>query len=820
MRLFSMFDDSPQYSTATFPTPRPFQEEAHEALRQGARNGHRCQMLMAPTGSGKTFLGLRAIHEALQKGKRAMFICDRRTLIEQTSAVSDRYGLTAHSVMMADHWKYDRHSPFQIASAQTLARRQWPDVDLIVIDEAHVQMAVWAKKIPTTKAHVIGLSATPFSDGLGKLFSNLVCASSMHALTESGVLVPMRVFSCTRVDMHGAATAGGEWTDGAAAERGMQIIGDVVSEWKKFASDRKTIVFGATIKHCEEMARQFNDAGVMAACFTSDTDQGEREMLLAEYRKPDSSLRVLLSVNALAKGFDVPDVSCVVDVRPLRKSLSEAIQMWGRGLRSSPSTGKQDCLLLDFCIATGQRVLTTRGLVPIQEILLSDRIWDGHEFVSHSGVISRGIKPIIEYAGLKATPCHPVKTAAGWRTLGDCAEKQTAIVSTGIGRATIRECEGYFTGPVLARKKRSSVSACAMRVRWMRVQGIYFAVQLAQWIVKRVPRLQSASTCPEVALCANTWNEAAVPESEREKISRLWRSGDRVPFRVADYCRPVDHGESRNSGKLGVDGTGSHRQQRTLRAGEYSVGEQAIEYGKSPREQVGSSDAQIHSRAPGNKVFRGYAAVVTFFRNVIRRYRRSVSPSVMQTEGEVWDILDCGPRNSFTCEGLLVHNSGNIVRMADDFADIYYNGLDALDQGEKLDKTIRRDNDEKPEGKACPQCGYQPCGRRCVSCGYEHQAPALIEHEAGTMQEIMIGGKKYADDKRHLWEQACTYARGYSIPEKQLGRARHIYRDITGEWPDHTWSLATTQSVPITRAVFNKIKSNNIRWAKARGLAA
>ena len=124
--------------------------------------------------------------------------------------------------------------------------------------------------------------------------------------------------------------------------------GDVVAEWRKFAENRKTIVFGATIAHCEEMARSFNDAGIMAACFTSDTRETERAALFAEYRKPDSELRVLLSVNALAKGFDVPDVECVCDVRPLRKSLSEAIQMWGRGLRSSPNTGKKDCLLLDF----------------------------------------------------------------------------------------------------------------------------------------------------------------------------------------------------------------------------------------------------------------------------------------------------------------------------------------------------------------------------------------------------------------------------------------------------------------------------------------
>ncbi len=345
---FAFYDDAPNYQSATFPVPRPFQDEAHEALRRGAREGHRCQMLMAATGGGKTFLGLRIIHEALKKGKLAIFVCDRRTLINQTSAVADSYGLSAHGVMMSDHNRFDPSMPFQIASAQTLARRRWPDADVIVIDEAHTQHKVWTEHIQNTRAAVIGLSATPFSDGLGRLFTNLVNATSMHHLTESGVLVPMRVFSCSKVDMRGAATAGGEWTDLAAQERGMEIIGDVVTEWQKFASDRKTIVFGATIKHCEEMARQFNDSGIMAACFTSDTTESEREMLLTEYRKPDSSLRVLLSVSALAKGFDVPDVGCVYDVRPLRKSLSEAIQMWGRGLRSSPNTGKTDAILLDF----------------------------------------------------------------------------------------------------------------------------------------------------------------------------------------------------------------------------------------------------------------------------------------------------------------------------------------------------------------------------------------------------------------------------------------------------------------------------------------
>lgn len=331
-----------------FPSPRDFQQRAHEALRAGVRDGHRCQVLMAPTGGGKTYLGLRIAKEAIDKGKRVVFVCDRTTLINQTSETSDRYGLTDHGIIQSDHWRTKPQHLFQIASAQTLARRKWPKADVIIVDECHTQHTAWTDHIKTTQAVVIGLSATPFSPGLGKMFSRVVNAATMRELTDNNVLVPMRVLSCVRPDMTGAKTnSRGEWDDNEAAERGTAIIGDVVAEWQRHGEQRKTIVFGSTIKHCEQLCAEFNAAGVMAAVFTSHTTPAERESLLAEYRKPDSVLRVLVSVEALAKGFDVPDVACVVDCRPLRKSLSTAIQMWGRGLRSSLETGKIDCILLD-----------------------------------------------------------------------------------------------------------------------------------------------------------------------------------------------------------------------------------------------------------------------------------------------------------------------------------------------------------------------------------------------------------------------------------------------------------------------------------------
>ena len=366
-----------------FPAPREFQETTLEALREGIRQGHRRQCVMAPTGGGKTYIGMRLIYKIVANERRALFAADRITLINQTSETAERYGLWNHGIIQANNPRMDLSRPFQIGSLQTMQNRGWPlDVDLVIVDECHSMMKTWVdyatqeytccprcsrglitdptrSEFPRCESSVcgwkapiiIGLSATPFSKGLGKVFTNLVNAATMHELTELGILVPMRLFSCRKPDMSGAATVGGvngEWTAEAAGERELAIVGDVVTEWTRHAHNLKTIVFGATIVHCEELCKQFNECGIQAACFTSNTTDEERAVLLEEYRRHDSSLRVLISVEALAKGFDVPDVECVCDCRPLCKSLSTAIQMWGRGLRSSKETGKTECLLLDF----------------------------------------------------------------------------------------------------------------------------------------------------------------------------------------------------------------------------------------------------------------------------------------------------------------------------------------------------------------------------------------------------------------------------------------------------------------------------------------
>lgn len=804
--------DYANYHSARFPEPRPFQTAAHEKLRDGFRAGHKNQLLMSPTGSGKTFLGLRIAHEALAKGKRAIFVCDRTTLIDQTSATADRYGLSAHGVIQASHWRTDYSRPFQIASAQTLARREWPDADVIIIDEAHTQLKGWTEHINTCRAAVFGLSATPFSPGLGKLFTNLVNATTMHELTQSGVLVPMRVFSCTTPDMRGAETAGGEWTDTAAAKRGMEIVGDVVSEWVKLGENRKTIVFGATIAHCEELCRQFIGAGVMAAVFCADTTPTERKELLTEYRKPDSSLRVLISVEALAKGFDVPDVGCVVDCRPLRKSLSTAIQMWGRGLRSSPETGKTDCLARDTL------VLTDKGEVKIQDITLDHLVWDGLNFVCHAGAVCKGVQRVIEYDGLIATPDHEVMTNDGWKRIEEAAGRQLRIARTGFGGQPIRFTDNCFSED--SEQRMQSASGGAVRQMWgaaLRTLSQHSqasgncGMSTLQWASAGAGAAMAVPTMPVA--------DAAVQQPKQRGIRALRGAWNRVSLFVGERSGAL--GGFTPWGARPRDAIGQTGQQRSLRAGESS-----LDGGCGQHEQHASvwRQASVHSLSqelPACEVRGCHSVSNDQSGSDGRSDKRALADAVPQTEREVWDVLNAGPLQRFTANGRLVHNcilldhSGNILRFAEDYTGIFYNGLSELDMGEKLDKAIRKEPDEE-HGKGCPACGYKPFAKRCMACGFEIQKTSEVEQVPGEMREVIIGKAKAAENHEHLWQQVCAYARAHSAPGKQQGRAAHIFKDVVGTWPPRSWDFESTPGAEISRALMNKIKSKNIAFQKAR----
>lgn len=91
------------------------------------------------------------------------------------------------------------------------------------------------------------------------------------------------------------------------------------------------------------------------------------------------------------------------------------------------------------CIAEDELVLTDRGLVPIQNVTLSHRVWDGREWVVHDGVVCRGEKEVVTYGGLTATPDHMVFIEGSDRPVqfGDAAAREARLLQSGAGGADV-----------------------------------------------------------------------------------------------------------------------------------------------------------------------------------------------------------------------------------------------------------------------------------------------------------------------------------------------------------------------------------------------
>lgn len=323
---------------------RPHQEIAISKIRDSFRRGHRTPLLQAPTGFGKTLIAVDIIKSALAKGKRVIFIVDRIQLIDQTSEAMDHHGIP-HGVVQGDHWRVN-NEPLQIASLQTfMKRRNKPDADLVIVDEAHGLYKSFVKFMTETWNNLpyIGLSATPFTRGLGKIYDDLIVVETTGSLIEKGYLSNFEAYGAP-IDLKGVRTVAGDF-NGADLEKKVnkkKLIGDVVKTWLRLGQNRQTVCFAVSVAHSEAIVDEFIANGVAAAHIDAHTSSEERERILEAHA--DGEIKILSNVGITTKGWDSPETTCLIYARPT-KSLMLHIQILGRVLRKS-SCGS-DAIILD-----------------------------------------------------------------------------------------------------------------------------------------------------------------------------------------------------------------------------------------------------------------------------------------------------------------------------------------------------------------------------------------------------------------------------------------------------------------------------------------
>ena len=195
------------------PNLRPYQTTSIQELRQGVAKKIKRQVLMSPTGSGKTEIAMAVIYGAVLKGKRVVFLCNRINLVNQASRRFYKAGIS-HGIIQGSNTRQTDKQVI-IASIQTVAKRAMPECSLIVIDEVHGASgsAEFRKVIFDNKDKtIIGLTATPWSKGMSKpypelddepLFQRMVVATTIGELITQGFLVDCDIYAPEEPDMSG-----------------------------------------------------------------------------------------------------------------------------------------------------------------------------------------------------------------------------------------------------------------------------------------------------------------------------------------------------------------------------------------------------------------------------------------------------------------------------------------------------------------------------------------------------------------------------------------------------------------------------------------
>ncbi|EKD0972514.1 DEAD/DEAH box helicase [Escherichia coli] len=334
-------------------TPNFAQERALNMLRRDWK-ANDTFMVYSPTGSGKTGLAAFIVAGFVSRGMRALFCVPYTILIGQTANRFVQYGLPGDEIgyIWADHPNYDPDRKIQIASADTLIRRVFPEnIDLLIIDEAHLRKKRILKDIERLRGKgvkVIGLSGTPFSPFLGKYYDRLIKPTTIGELIQRGDLSKYEFYAPTKPDLKGVKTTssleyGRDYNETQLAEImcGSTLVGDIVQNWLENGRDLPTIAFCVNVAHANYLTIQFNLAGVNSEVMTADTPVDERQTII--HRFETGATKIIVSVGVLVAGFD-SDVRCIIYARPTKSEI-RWLQALGRGLRTAP--GKESCLIFD-----------------------------------------------------------------------------------------------------------------------------------------------------------------------------------------------------------------------------------------------------------------------------------------------------------------------------------------------------------------------------------------------------------------------------------------------------------------------------------------
>ena len=345
--------------------PNQMQKAAALSLHKMRENGKNKALLIAATGTGKTYLSAFDVRSV--NPKHMLFIVHREQILHDaadsfidilgTSITKDIGFITGNK---KDFDKKYIFSTIQMMSKPEIHQSFNPDYfDYMIIDEVHKAAAPSYRRIMSyfKPAFLLGMSATPDrpdKENIYELFDyNIALDIRLKDALENNLLCPFHYFGIADITIDGKTIQEeADFNDLTADERVLRILEK--SEYYGFSGERvKGLIFCSHVKEAKLLAEKINEskkndsANWKAAYVTGETSIELREEYVRRLQYDDDEiLDFIITVDTFNEGIDIPEVNQVIMLRPTESSII-FIQQLGRGLRKN-ARGKEYLVAIDF----------------------------------------------------------------------------------------------------------------------------------------------------------------------------------------------------------------------------------------------------------------------------------------------------------------------------------------------------------------------------------------------------------------------------------------------------------------------------------------
>lgn len=330
---------------------REYQQEALNNLQAMRERKETIALLYQATGTGKT---VTAVMDAKRVGGRTLFVAHTMELVNQAYNTFKSLWSETTVGKFADSVK-DTDCNVICGSIQSIALNldsfNDSDFDYVIIDEAHHATAETYQKVLAyfKPKFILGLTATPEradEESILDIFKNTAHKLDVQTAVEIGALVNVRCIRIhTNIDMTKVRFNSVQYNIRdldvkiCVTERNKLIV----DTWLNYVKNKRTVVFCASVKHAEEIARLFRDSGVNAMAVSGSMKTSERNEWLAKFASGE--VKVLCACDLLNEGWDCPQTEVLFMARPTMSKVLYTQQL-GRGMRLSD--GKDFLMVFDF----------------------------------------------------------------------------------------------------------------------------------------------------------------------------------------------------------------------------------------------------------------------------------------------------------------------------------------------------------------------------------------------------------------------------------------------------------------------------------------